>query len=68
MDLERLVEIGPAILVLVMGLVGLWAWRGKYIGSGDEAKDNPLTKAMRPLFLFAAASFFLVALIYIFKQ
>jgi hypothetical protein len=68
MDLERLVEVGPALLVLMMGLVALWAWKGKFGASKDAAEVNPLVKAMQPLFLFAAACFFVVAVIYIFQQ
>jgi hypothetical protein len=42
MGLERLVEVAPALLVLMIGLVALWVWKGKFGTLKDEAEVNPL--------------------------
>jgi hypothetical protein len=67
MDFGRLIEIGPALLVMAMGIVGLWAWKGKFRTSEDADTDQFFQKAMRPLVLFAAICFFLVAVSFIFE-
>jgi hypothetical protein len=67
MDFGRLVEIGPALLVMVMGIVGIWVWKVKFHVSEDADTDQSFQKAMRPLVWFAAICFILVAVSFIFE-